>query len=84
MLKSQNQATKYYSVIDNHQEFQKEKVSSFAELWKCKQNGAKSLHSRIEIFPGDVITQIGIRGYVEKPNYLTVQIDETKHILLFP
>ncbi|MEG4804021.1 SET domain-containing protein-lysine N-methyltransferase [Microcoleus sp. ARI1-B5] len=84
MLKNQNGTKKYYSVINNHQQFKKEKVSSFAEIWECKQTGAKSLHSRIEILPGDVIAQIGIEGYVEKPNYLSVQIDDTKHILLVP
>jgi hypothetical protein len=83
MLKNQPETTKYYSV-NNNQEFEKEKVSSFAEIWECKQTGAKSLHSRIEILPGDVIAQISIKGYLKKPNYLSVQIDDTRHILLSP
>lgn len=85
MLKNQNKPKKYYSVINDSQEFKKEKVSYFAEIWECKQTGAKSLHSRIEILPSDdVIAPIGIREYVEKPNYLSVQIDDKKHILLSP
>lgn len=84
MLENQTETTKYYSVNNNHQEFQREEISSFAEIWECKQTGAKSLHSRIEILPGDFIAQISIKGYLKKPNYLSVQRHDTRHILLSP
>ncbi|MEO1431860.1 MAG: SET domain-containing protein-lysine N-methyltransferase [Cyanobacteria bacterium J06632_19] len=34
--------------------------------------------------PGDTIADFGIKAHLEKPNYLTVQIDDTEHILLEP
>ena len=84
MVKNLTETTKYYSVINNSQELKKEKVSDLAEIWEYQQTGAKSLHARVEILPGDFISPIGIGGYVEKPNYLSVQIDDAKHIMISP
>lgn len=75
---------KYYSVSNNHLEFSQEKVSDFAEIWECKKTGAKSLHATRDFFPGDIIAKLGSRENVDKPNYLSVQVGEKKHILLKP
>lgn len=65
-------------------EFAKKQVSSFAEIWKCPITGAKSLHSITQFMPNETITNIKIKKYVEKPNYLSVQINEKQHIMLAP
>ncbi|NET70027.1 MAG: SET domain-containing protein [Sphaerospermopsis sp. SIO1G2] len=83
-MQTQNVSEKYYSITTNDQELNKKPVSDFAEIWESKQTGAKSLHSRVEILPGDTIAKIGIRKYVENPNYLSLQISDKQHILLSP
>jgi len=76
-------STKYYS-LGSKEEFYKKPISSFAEVWECPQTGAKSLHARIPISQGDVISQLCGREFIMSPNYLSVQIDDEKHILLEP
>ena len=73
-----------YSPIDETKIFKKTKVSSFAEIWECEATGAKSLHATLEFLPGDIIRKIEITDYVDKPHYLSVQIEDNKHIMLKP
>lgn len=73
-----------YSIDQDSGFFKKEKVSSFAEIWECQKTGAKSLHSLLSFQPGEIITQLGINFYLENPTYLSLQIDEFKHIMLEP
>lgn len=74
---------KYYS-LGSKDDFHKKKVSTLAEIWECPQTGAKSLHASTEILPGNIISQLGSRDFVETPTYLSVQVDSDKHILLDP
>ena len=84
MVNIQDKVTNFYSIVSESKVFKKNKVSSFAEIWECPETGAKSLHATTQFFPGDIITQIGVTQYVEKPNYLSVQINESQHIMLAP
>lgn len=84
MLDNKSKTTNLYFTVTEYKEFKQNKISSFAEIWECKKTGAKSLHSLKRFFPTDIITNIGIKDYVEKPNYLSVQIDEAQHIMLKP
>ena len=34
--------------------------------------------------PGDIIAKLGSRAVLEQPNYLTVQLGDQEHILLYP
>ena len=81
-VRLQNES-KYYS-LGTEGEFNKEQVTSFAEIWECQRTGAKSLHAKIQFLPGDVISPIDVKEYVATPNYLSVQVSEQKHILLSP
>ena len=81
-LKSK-EATRYYS-LDSSEALIKQQVTSWAEIWECSRTGARSLHSSIEILPDQVICSMGAREYLASPNYLTVQIDDEKHIMLDP
>lgn len=73
-----------FSIAIKFQKFNKSKVAPFTEIWECSETGEKFLHSCVKFMPGDTIAKFGIKANVEKPNYLTVQIDETEHILLAP
>lgn len=73
----------YYSV-NPETKFKKQQVSDVAELWQCQETEARSLYASTEILPGDIISPLGIRERVEKPSYLSVQVQETQHILLDP
>ena len=81
-VRLQNES-KYYS-LGTEGEFNKEQVTSFAEIWECQRTGAKSLHAKIQFLPGDVISPIDVKEYVATPNYLSVQVSDNKHILLAP
>ena len=76
--------TNLFTVSSDHQTLRKYQVSSFAEIWESKETGAKSLHATKEFLPGEVISEIKIKEYVNKPSYLSVQINETQHIMLAP
>ncbi|NES83862.1 MAG: SET domain-containing protein [Moorea sp. SIO2B7] len=60
------------------------KVTSFAEIQECQITGSKSLHSLIEINPGEIISEFGSKEVLDAPNYLTVQISDSQHIMLDP
>jgi hypothetical protein len=83
MEKATENASKYYS-FNSERIVLKEEVTPFAEIWKCPQSGAQSLHAKILFKRGDIISSIGARNYVKKPNYLSVQVGEERHILLDP
>ena len=65
-------------------EFKKSKVSPYAEIWQFPETGEKSLHSLVEFKPRDTIDKFGSKDCLKQPNYLTVQINDTEHILLDP
>ncbi|NES04652.1 MAG: SET domain-containing protein [Okeania sp. SIO2F4] len=60
------------------------KVTSFAAINECQLTKDKSLHSLIEINPGEIISEFGSKEVLDTPNYLTVQISDSEHIMLAP
>ncbi|MGB3637111.1 MAG: SET domain-containing protein-lysine N-methyltransferase [Rivularia sp. (in: cyanobacteria)] len=84
MTNNQVKSTNLFTVFSDDRALIKYNVSSFAEIWEDKETSAKSLHSTNKFSPGDIITQIKITKYVDRPSYLSVQIDEAKHIMLKP
>lgn len=60
------------------------KVESIAEIRECERTGNKSLHATIEFLPGQVIRRFGAKETLNRPNYLTVQISDRRHIMLDP
>ncbi|NEQ87947.1 MAG: SET domain-containing protein [Moorea sp. SIO2I5] len=59
-------------------------VASWVELRECRKTGSKSLHTTVEFMPGQVICKFGAKKSLDRPNYLTVQIDDCQHIMLDP
>ena len=60
------------------------KVSSFAEIRECPTTGSKSLHTTVNLMPGQVLSNFGAKEICDRPNYLTVQIHHDRHIMLDP
>ncbi|MEQ9672225.1 SET domain-containing protein [Coleofasciculus sp. G2-EDA-02] len=60
------------------------KIGSIAEIRKCHKTGGKSLHATVELSPGQMISRFGAKEILDRPNYLTVQIDDRQHIMLTP
>jgi len=54
------------------------------EVMQNKDNEQKSLFAACDFNVGDTIATFDASKIVDTPNYLTVQISETKHIHLFP
>jgi len=84
MTNSKVKSTNLFTVFSDEQALRKYNISPFAKIWENKETSAKSLHSTQTFSPGDIITQIKITKYVTQPNYLSVQIDEAKYIMLKP
>ena len=55
-----------------------------SEVMQNKENQQKSLFATSAFKVGDAIVAFDASKIVDTPNYLTVQISETKHIHLFP
>ena len=60
------------------------KVTPFAAIYECQITENKSLHSMLEINPGEIISKFSFKEVLENPNYLTVQISDRQHIILDP
>jgi hypothetical protein len=58
--------------------------NGFAEVWKNSETGQQSLHATVSFNPGDVICSFHAGTVSDKVTYLTVQIDDEKHITLQP
>lgn len=58
--------------------------NGFAEVWKNETNGQQSLHATASFVPGDVICAFHAGTVSSVVTYLTVQIDDGKHITLQP
>ncbi len=67
--------TSAYNLVSNN---------GFGEVRENKAHNHKSFHALQSFIPGDVICQFGAREILEYPTYLTVQVEEHKHILLSP
>ncbi|MGB3508912.1 MAG: SET domain-containing protein-lysine N-methyltransferase [Microcoleaceae cyanobacterium] len=60
------------------------KVTSFAAIYECQITKNKSLHSMIEVNSGEIISKFSFKEILDSPNYLTVQISDSQHIMLDP
>ncbi len=60
------------------------KIFSYAEIRECQTTSYKSLHAAIELQLGEVICKFGNKEILDRPNYLTVQIGDSQHIMLDP
>ncbi|MEP7280061.1 MAG: SET domain-containing protein [Bacteroidota bacterium] len=58
--------------------------NGFAEVWKNEISGQQSLHATKSFAPGDVICAFHAGTISSKVTYLTVQVDDHKHITLQP
>jgi len=58
--------------------------NGFAEVWKNPTTGQQSLHATASFNPGDVICSFHAGTTTSEATYLTVQIDDQKHITLQP
>lgn len=60
------------------------KISPFAEIRECQRTGGKSLYATVKFMPGDIISRLGAKETLDRPNYLTVQVSDRQHIMLDP
>ena len=58
--------------------------NGIAEVWKNPNTGQQSLHATVSFNPGDVICSFHAGKTTKEATYLTVQLDEEKHITLQP
>jgi hypothetical protein len=54
------------------------------EVWQNKENNQHGLFANASFKVGSTIVAFNASKIVDSPNYLTIQISETKHIHLFP
>ena len=59
-------------------------VSSFAEIRECPRSGNISLQATVNLMPEQVLSTFGAKKILNQPNYLTVQINQERHIMLDP
>lgn len=60
------------------------KVSAWAELRTCSQTGHNALYAAKAFKAGDTMHEFGAKVILGEPNFLTVQISATQHIMLNP
>lgn len=60
------------------------KVSPLAEIRKCSVSGNHSLYALTNLIKGQILSKFDSKEKLCKPNYLTVQISDGKHIMLEP
>jgi hypothetical protein len=58
--------------------------NGFAEVWKNPDTGQQSLHATVRILPGELICSFHAGLTLSKASYLTVQLDDDRHITLQP
>ena len=61
-----------------------EAVALFAEVRECLTSGSKSLHARIDFMEGQIFSKLGVKEFLDRPNYLSLQINQSQHIMLEP
>lgn len=60
------------------------KIGSIAEIRESQTTGNKSLYATVEFKSGEIISNLGHKEILDRPNYLTVQISDSQHIMLDP
>jgi SET domain len=63
------------SLVSNH---------VFAEVWISAASGQQCLLATKSFKPGDVICKFNAADVCDTPSYLTVQVDDDRHIMLDP
>lgn len=61
-----------------------EKVTSLAEVRESSSSGSKSVHARVDLTAGQILSKFAAKQILARPNYLTVQIAQSQHIMLAP
>ena len=61
-----------------------ERVTPFSEIRECSISGSKSVHARIDLMAGQVLSKFGAKEILDRPSYLTLQINQSQHIMLDP
>lgn len=59
-------------------------ASIFTEIRDCSKTGQKSLYTTTPLQAKQVISHFRPKEILDRPNYLTVQISDDRHILLDP
>lgn len=59
-------------------------VSPWAEKRTCVKTGHSGLYSTQAFKAGTALAEFGPKAILDTPNYLTVQVGESKHIMLSP
>lgn len=67
---------KIYSLIET--------VSPFAEVRQCSTTKSKSVHATVNLRKNQIISRFEAKEVLDKPNYLTLQINRFQHIMLNP
>ncbi|MCB1177070.1 MAG: SET domain-containing protein-lysine N-methyltransferase [Leptospiraceae bacterium] len=62
----------------------KEIITAKLDLCESGDIDHKSLFTSSSFEPGEIISEFGYKEIFKTPNYLTVQLDKDKHILLDP
>ena len=58
--------------------------NGFGEVRYNKELDHRSFHALQAFMPGDIVCEFGAREVLDHPTYLTVQVDDNRHILLDP
>lgn len=61
-----------------------DRVTSFAEVRKCSTSSNQSVHATKKLVEGEIFAKFGPQKVIDKPNYLTVQVSQSEHIMLDP
>lgn len=61
-----------------------ENVPSFAEIRECPTSGSKSVFATINLMRNQILSNFEAKKVLDKPNYLTLQINQFQHIMLHP
>jgi len=59
-------------------------VTPFAEVQECPSSGRKSLHAKSGFVAGQLFSRFTAEKILCQPNYRSIQISDTQHIMLNP
>jgi hypothetical protein len=59
-------------------------MSPFLEIWECAVTHNKSIHTTLDLEPGQVITNFRLKEVLTEPDYLTIQVGEDQHSMVDP
>lgn len=59
-------------------------VTSLVKVCYCPTSGSKSVHAAVNLRKNQILSKFETKEVLDKPNYLTVQINQFQHIMLDP